>query len=40
MLEYETMYDLFANLKVLNNPNMHYSNSTSWILVEFMYKQF
>ncbi len=22
-LKYETMYDLFANLKVCNNPSMH-----------------
>jgi len=25
-LEYEMMYDLFANLKVPNNPNMHWPN--------------
>jgi hypothetical protein len=39
MLEYETMYDLFASFKVLNNPNMHWSNSFSSTLVEFMYQQ-
>jgi hypothetical protein len=26
MLEYEKMYNLFANLKVPNNPNMHWFN--------------
>jgi hypothetical protein len=39
MLKYETMYELFANLKVPNNPNMHWSNSSSSTLVEFMYQQ-
>jgi hypothetical protein len=39
MLEYETMYDLFANLKVLNNLNMHWSDFVGWTLVEFMYQQ-
>ncbi len=37
MLEYETMYDLFASLKVPNNPNMHWFDFPSWTLVEFMY---
>jgi hypothetical protein len=39
MLEYETMYDLFASLKVLNNPCMHWSNLTSSTLAKFMYQQ-
>jgi hypothetical protein len=39
MLEYETMYDLFASLKVLNNPCMHWSNSIGSTFVEFMYQQ-
>jgi hypothetical protein len=33
------MYDLFASLKVPNNPNMHWSNSIGSTLVEFMYQQ-
>jgi hypothetical protein len=37
MLEYETMYDLFASLKVPNNPCMHWSNSIGTTFVEFMY---
>jgi hypothetical protein len=39
MLEYEAMYDLFANLKVPNNPSMHGSNSTGSTFVKFMYQQ-
>jgi hypothetical protein len=39
MLEYEAMYDLFANLKVPNNLNMHWSDFANWTLVEFMYQQ-
>ncbi len=39
MLEYETMYDLFASLKVLNNPCMHWSNSIGSTFAEFMYEQ-
>jgi hypothetical protein len=29
MLEYETTYDLFINLKVPNNLNMHWSGFAS-----------
>jgi hypothetical protein len=39
MLEYEKMYDLLANLKVLDNPNMNWFNFDSWTFVEFIYQQ-
>ncbi len=39
MLEYESLYELFVNLQVPNNPTMHQSNGIGWIFVEFMYNQ-
>jgi hypothetical protein len=36
-LEYETMYDLFASLKVLNNSSMHWSDFVGWTFATFMY---
>jgi hypothetical protein len=39
MLEYESLYELFKSLGVLNNPNMHFFDTVDWVLVEFMYMQ-
>jgi hypothetical protein len=39
MLEYESLYEFFKSLGVLNNSNMHWSNIASWVLDEFMYMQ-
>jgi hypothetical protein len=39
MLEYESLYELFKSLGVLNNPSMHLFNTVGWVLVEFMYMQ-
>jgi len=39
MLEYESLYEVFKSLGVLNNPNVHWSNIASWVLDEFMYMQ-
>ncbi len=39
MLEYETLYELFASLCFPNNSTMHWSNFTCWTFVEFMHTQ-
>jgi len=39
MLEYKSLYELFVNLQVSNNPTMDWSNGIGWILVEFMYNE-
>ncbi len=39
MLKYESLYEFFKRLGVLNNSNMHWSNIDSWVLDEFMYMQ-
>jgi hypothetical protein len=39
MLEYETLYELFASLGVPNNPTMHWSNFVGCIFAEFMHTQ-
>jgi hypothetical protein len=40
MFDYESLYELFASLRVLNNPTMHLSNSIGWVFVKFMHTQF
>jgi hypothetical protein len=39
MLEYESLYELFVNLQVFNNPTMHWYDGVSWILVEFIHNK-
>ncbi len=39
MLEYESLYELFRSLNVLNNPSMHWSNTSGQAFVKFMHIQ-
>jgi hypothetical protein len=37
MSEYESLEDLFSFLDVPNLPHMHLSESSGWIMAEFMF---
>jgi hypothetical protein len=37
MSEYESLEDLFSFLDVPNLPHMHWSESSGWIMAEFMF---